>query len=168
MRKFLLFALFMCLFIGPGSAQGDKFKALFIFNFTKYVEWSGDYKTGDFVIAVYGSSDVFSSLQIIGQSKTVGNQPIRVIKVNSPSEASKCNVFYVTPSKSDQVDAVADKFKNTSTLIVTDAPSPFPKDACINLVLVNGKQKFEISKGNLQKQNLKVSSSLLSLGIVLP
>ena len=116
MRKLLLFALFMCLFIGPGNAQGDKFKALFIFNFTKYIEWGGEYQSGDFVIAVYGNSDVYSSLQTIGQTKKVGNQPIKVIKVNSPSEISKCNIFYITPSKSDQIEAVVEKFKNTSTL----------------------------------------------------
>ena len=51
MRKTVLLALFMCLFIRPGSAQGDKFKALFIFNFTKHIEWGGDYKNGVLITA---------------------------------------------------------------------------------------------------------------------
>ncbi len=167
MRKTILLALFMCLFIRPGNAQGDKFKALFIFNFTKYIEWSGEYKNGDFVIAVLGSSDVFSSLQTIAQTKSVGSQPIKVVKINSTGEAMKCNMIYITPSKSATIDDVVSKFKDTSTLIVTDAPNACTKGACINLVLVDGKQKFEISKANVQKQSLKMSAGLLNLGIAL-
>lgn len=166
-RKFTLLALFMCLFISPGNAQEDKFKALFIFNFTKYIEWSGDYKNGDFVIAVLGNSDVFGSLQSISQTKRVGSQPIKVVKINNISEATKCNMIYITPSKSGQLTSITEKFANTNTLIVADDPNACTKGACINLVLVEGKQKFEISKANIQKQNLKVSTSLLNLGIVL-
>lgn len=167
MRKTILLALFMCLFIRPGYSQGDKFKALFIFNFTKHIEWGGDYKNGDFVIAVLGNSEVFNSLQSIGQTKTVGSQPIKVIKVNSPSEAGKCNIFYVPTNKSSEIDATIEKFKNTSTLVVTDGVNGCAKGACINLLLVDGKQKFEVSKANVQKQNLKVSTGLLNLGIAL-
>lgn len=167
MRKTVLLALFMCLFIRPGSAQGDKFKALFIFNFTKHIEWGGDYKNGDFVIAVLGNSEVYNSLLSIGQTKTVGSQPIKVIKVNSPAEVVKCNIFYVPTNKSAEIDKVVDKFKNTSTLVVTDDTNACAKGSCINLQLVDGKQKFEISKANVQKQNLKVSTGLLNLGIAL-
>ena len=132
----------------------------FIFNFTKYIEWSGDYKNGDFVIAVLGNSDVFGSLQSISQTKTVGSQPIKVVKINNINEATKCNMIYITPSKSGELASITEKFANTNTLIVSDDPNACTKGACINLVLVflviyiSGRKLFSISNINITKKNM--------------
>jgi len=50
-------------------------------------------------------------------------------------------------------------------LIVSDSPGTIKDGSCINFILQNGKLNFEISKTNIEKQGLKVTANLLSLGI---
>ncbi|TAJ12312.1 YfiR family protein [Marinilabiliaceae bacterium JC017] len=164
-KKILLVVLLLGYFIRPGNAQNEKFKALFIFNFTKHIEWRGGNPSEDFVIAVYGNSEVIDALQTIAKTKAVGNKKIKVVKVTSPDDLPDCKILYLPPSKSNRLDDVLPHYQKGQTLIVTDKPGLSQKGASINLIEVNGKQKFEISKSNIEKQGLKVTSSLLSLGI---
>ena len=48
------------------SAQEDKFKAIFIYNFTKQIEWPASESNDDFVICVVNQDDVFVTI-IVGE-----------------------------------------------------------------------------------------------------
>ena len=58
------------------------------------------------------------------------------------------------------------KVKGKSTLVVTDKSGMAKQGASINFVSIDNKQKFELNKSNLAKMDLKVSSSLVQLAIV--
>ena len=145
--------------------QDDKFKALFMYNFTKYLEWPADLKSGNFVIGVYGASPIIQELEIIAQKKMVGNQPISVRRFNSPEEISRCHMLYIPEAKSAKAAEIATKFAGKGTIIITDQPGLGKTVAGINYVKVDGKQNFEINRQNIESEGLKVNSSLLSLGI---
>lgn len=163
-KKVLLFGLFFILFQHL-SAQNEKFKALFMYNFTKYLEWPDDYRQGDFVIIVLGETALIDELKIIAEKKKVGFQPIVVKKIASTDQISKCHMIYVSKSKSDNIADVKAKLTTSSTVIIADNPGAISKGAGINYVVNGGKQLFEISKSNVEKQNIKVGADLLSLGI---
>lgn len=163
-KKVLLFGLFFILFQHL-SAQNEKFKALFMYNFTKYLEWPDDYRQGDFVIIVLGETALIDELKIIAEKKKVGFQPIVVKKVASTDQISKCHMIYISKSKSDNIADVKEKLTTSSTVIIADNPGAISKGAGINYVVNGGKQLFEISKSNVEKQNIKVGADLLSLGI---
>ena len=65
--------------------QNEKFKALFIYNFTNYIDWPSNGGT-TFVVAVVGDSPIIGGLQLISKIKTVGKLSIEVIKINTVSE----------------------------------------------------------------------------------
>ncbi|HAN19800.1 MAG: hypothetical protein A2X13_12520 [Bacteroidetes bacterium GWC2_33_15] len=163
-KKVLLFGLFFILFQHL-SAQNEKFKALFMYNFTKYLEWPDDYRQGDFVIIVLGETALIDELKIIAEKKKVGFQPIVVKKIASTDQISKCHMIYISKSKSDNIADVKEKLTTSSTVIIADNPGAISKGAGINYVVNGGKQLFEISKSNVEKQNIKVGADLLSLGI---
>jgi hypothetical protein len=58
------------------------------------------------------------------------------------------------------------KIRGKSTLIITEKPGLARQGAAINFVVQENKTKFELNKGNAEKYDLKVSSNLLSLAIV--
>ncbi len=166
-RKAILFLLF-CLFgTFIVSAQEDMFKALFMYNFTKYIEWPDEYKSGDFVITVVGNSGLISELEKLATKKKVENQAIIVKKVNDVSEISKSHIIYVSPTKSSQLSELKSSLASNPTLIVTDKEGLANSGACINFVRVDGKQKFEINPNNIQSVGLKLNSTLTALGIVI-
>ena len=147
------------------NGQDEKFKALFMYNFTKYLEWPPDKKSGDFVIGVYGNSPIITELNIIAQKRKVGAQSIVVKKVATVTEFSGCNILYIPEYKSGKIDEIATQCKGGGTALITDKPGLAKTVAGINYVKVDGKQNFEINRKNLEAQGVKVNSALLNLGI---
>jgi YfiR/HmsC-like len=146
-------------------SQDDRFKALFMYNFTKYLEWPTDKQSGSFIIGVFGTSAIQNELEVIAEKKKVGTQDILVKQVNTPAEIKSCNFVYIPENKSVKAQEILNSWSGSGTVIITDKPGLAKTFSGINYVQVNGKQSFEINKKNLEKQGVKVNSVLLSLGI---
>lgn len=142
-----------------------KLKAVFIYNFTKYIEWPKKYQEGYFVLGVLGETPLFSELTKMAQTKKIGSQSILVKKFTSISEIENCHLLYVTDKKSIDLDDIIKKTKTASTLIITEKEGLVDKGAGINFVVRDNKQKFEMNKQNIQTKKLKVSSNLEALAI---
>ena len=147
------------------SAQKEKFKALFIFNFTKNVEWSPQVKTGNFVIGVIGSSAMCAELQTIAQTQKVGSMPIKVINCSSPQELEYCHLVYLPSNKAASLPALLSKTSGKETLVVTDGKNLAAQGSAISFILDGEKLKFEICRRNIEKHGLKSSMALANLGI---
>lgn len=164
MRKPIFLILLLILIkANLAQAQEEKFKALFLYNYAKNIEWTST--SGDFVIGVLGSSPIIDELNIIAEKKKVGTQAIVIKKHNSLDGAEKCNIFYLPSNKTANLSSLLAKVKGKKVLIVSDSPGTIKDGSCINFILQNGKLTFEISKTNIEKQGLKVTANLLSLGI---
>lgn len=161
--SFLVF-LFL-IFSFPAKGQDEKFKAIFIYNFTKYIEWPSKSTGGTFIICVLGSDAIIAELEGIAGKKMVGPMKIFVKKVNSPAEIGQCHIVYIPQSKSSQITQVVDKLKGQNVLIISDKQSGCSMGSGMNFINKSGKINFEVSKPNIEKEGLKVSSELLSLGI---
>ncbi len=146
-------------------AQNEMFKALFMYNFTKNIEWPATYKQGDFVIGILGNSLIVAELKRIAVKKMTGNQPIKVVRFSSVGDIDKCNIIYIPPKSSGKLQDVISKLKGQPTVIITDHAGLAKKGSCINYITVNGDQKFELNKTNIIKRGLKVTSFLLSLSV---
>lgn len=168
MKKGLSVLLLLMLFFTSIAVKGqnEKFKALFLYNFTKYIEWPANMQGGDFVIGVLGNSPIKKELDIIASKKTIGTQPIKVKVFNSINDIGSCHVLFIPPGKSSTLAEVNKKISGKGILVITDKPGLAKKGAGINYVLKDGHQDFEINKSTIKQQNLKVNSSLFALGTV--
>lgn len=144
-----------------------KIKAMFIYSFTRYVEWPSDYKQGNFVIGVMGSGSLVSELDKMANSgKRAGSQAIEVKSFATSSAISRCHMLIVPSDFKGNLAEVLAKIKGQSTLIITEKAGMAKSGAAINFVVQNNKQAFELNKSNAEKYDLKVSSNLLTLAIV--
>lgn len=166
MKKTYVFFAFVFLLICQGVfAQNEKYQALFIYNFTKFIDWPQSYKSGKFRIGVYGSSSIISELKSIAQTKTVGSQQIEVTKVNTEEEASKCHMLYIPGNKSSSLQEIVAELSNKPLLIIVDDKGAAKNGAGISFLVQGGKQKFEINTNRIKSCGLKVDQSLINLGI---
>jgi len=165
-RPWIIF-LMLFLLIPASQAQDEKFKALFMYNFTKYLEWPTNKQSGDFIIGVYGNSPIINELNIIAQKKKVGAQQIVVRKVTDIAQFADCNIIYVPENRSTKVEEIKQNCDKKGVVLITDKKGYAQQLSGINYVKINGKQNFEINKKNLEYQGIKVNSVLLSLGIVI-
>lgn len=163
-KRWILLLLFVCS-MPLARGQDEKFKALFMYNFTKYLEWPGAKKSGNFRIAVLGNSPIISELQTIATKKTVENQKIEVVKLNEIGAAVDCHILFIPAGRSYNVEEIKSKLAGKAVVIITDSPGAAKDFSGINYVKQDGKQSFEINKKHLDSQGVMVNSNLISLGV---
>lgn len=158
-------AIFAFLLLATAArAQDEKFKALFMYNFTKYIEWPQAKQSGSFVIGVFGSNSILPDLQEIASKKTVGSQPIVIKEFGASDDPTKLHILYVTADKSSAVDGFVDKIKGKGVVLITDQPGFAEAKSGINYIKDDGKLKFEASDKHLTEEGVKVSAQLYNLG----
>jgi len=173
MKKIIFIVLSFILFTSSAPVNIDqaeeanaKIKAIYIYNFTKYIEWPASYKEGNFVVGVLGSnSALLAELNKMANSKTVGIQKFEIKNLSSCSAADKYNIVYVLSDNSSQISHVINALKGKSTLIVTDKPGLAKQGAGINFFVDGNKQKIELNRTNIEKYKLKVASTLVEMAI---
>jgi len=166
MKKGLLLAI-LILFCGLTQAQNYKQHPLFIFSFTRYVQWPEAYTQGDFEILVLGDSPLIDELKLLAQNKKVGDRPIKVIKINGVSEIRKCNMLFVPADKSDKLNEVMQKIDTQSILLMTEQPGLGSQGSCINFISKEGKLAFELNQAAFAKRNLKASNELTRIATII-
>ena len=144
----------------------SKIKAIFIYNFTKYIEWPENQKQGDFVIGVLGNSNpnLIKELDKMATLSKIGSRGFVVKIYNSVEEITKCQ--FITAEKSNLITAAVQKVAKNNTLVIGENTGQIKKGAVINFVYQENKQKFELSKTNAERSGLTVSSSLINMAIL--
>jgi hypothetical protein len=166
MKKTFVFVLLFLTSVS-GFAQNYKLYTLFIFSFTRYIQWPEAYSQGDFEIIILGDSPVIEDLKAMAQAKKVGDRAIKVTRINSPAEIRKCNILFVPAAKSAQLPEVLAKVNTQSILVVTEENGLASKGSNINFILKDGKVAFELNQSTVSRQNMKVSNELSRLAILI-
>ncbi len=149
-----------------GQDTNARIKSVFIYNFTRYIDWPADYKTGNFVINMYGSNTaMLTELNNMAKTKTVGTQKIEIRNTTTLDGIGKPHILYISSDVSTPLADIVAKLKGKATLLVTEQPGSAKKGAAINFIVVDNRQKFELNQSNAEKYNLKVSSSLVAMAI---
>lgn len=170
-KAFILLLGITLLSAGVIATSGDDpnahIKAVFIYNFTKYVEWPKSYKEGNFVITILGnSSGLLSELNTMAGNKTVGTQRFEInSRTSLENLPSKCHILFIPGNAEIKLPEVIAKLKGKNTLIIAEKAGSTKQGAAINFVVMDNKQKFEINKTNAEKYELKISSTLTSLAV---
>jgi hypothetical protein len=161
MRKIILF-ISILIFSLQSHAQTDLSRAqsMFIYNFSRLIEWPASQKTGPFVIGVIGSSTITNELKTYTTGKSVGSQPIMIKTFKNITELSSCQILYVPFSETKQLPNIIQQLTSKNTLIITEKNGAIDLGSAINFVVIGDKLKFELCTNNATKYEIKVSSKL--------
>lgn len=161
-KIFVSTILLLALFVSQISAQTGiaRAQAMFIYNFSRLIEWPANYKSGPFVIGVVGNSDLTDQLKSYTAGKSVGSQPITVKQFDSPTSISTCHILFVPFSSTKHMTSIDAQVQNKSTLIISEKNGATKDGSAINFIIVGDKLKFELASANATKYNIKISSKL--------
>jgi hypothetical protein len=161
MRKILFVFLFTVIGINIFAQTGlPKAQAMFIYNFSRLIEWPSNYKSGPFIIGVLGSSSTFDELESFVMGKNVGTQPISVIKFASSANISNCHILFITFNKTKELPIIVPQLQGRSTLLITEKNNAIENGSAINFTVIDDKLKFEFKPENATKYQIKLSSKL--------
>ncbi len=164
--KCFLFILFFFIYKPFVVAQDDKYKSIFIYNFTKLIEWPADKQTDEFIITVYGNSGITSELQALSMKMKINNKPIVIKQTSSLVQLPPTQILYVCKDKTTDLSTALNDLAKKNILVITEKPMACKSGASLNFITKNGSLGFEISPSNFDKSGLKVNAQLLSLGTV--
>lgn len=161
-----LFILLAFVFVPNGKAQVTDAQAMFIYNFSRLIEWPANAKSGDFTIGVLGNSQITSSLTTFVVGKKVGSQNIAIKQFNDVGDITSCHILFVSFGKSSKMSEVQSKLSGTHSLIIGEKKDLVSDGAAINFVIDNNKLRFQLNTANAEKYQLKVSKSLQEMAML--
>jgi hypothetical protein len=163
MKKYLLVLSFITIPLFTGLSQVSSVsqaQSMFIYNFSRLIQWPASGTTGEFVIGVIGDNEVYSSLLSFVANKKVGAQSIVVKKFEDPQSISRCQILFVGDSKISKFPEVISKIQGFNSLVITEKRGMINSGSAIDFILVEDKLKFVMNAENAVKYNLTVSKSL--------
>lgn len=175
-RPIFLSVAFFCLSIPLFSSQSlenqdnptkeEDLKAVFIYNFTKYVFWSDNDTSLTFNISIIGESNIVFPLNEIANSRKVGEKEIIINKIKDINNLSQSHVLFISESERDRLPAILNQINQKNTLTVSDSDGFAKMGVGINFLYINGNIRFELNQTSLERAGLKVSSQLLRLAVL--
>lgn len=138
-------------------------KALFVYNFTKYIEWPNLKPGAPFIIQVYGDADMKERLDKMLKGRKVQDHPI-VVRQYSPADTTAVQINYIPARQYNKAQAILDSSNGKGSLEITDGLTG-KNIPGINLFKIDEKLKFQLNEQALRKDGLKISTQLLDLAV---
>ena len=163
----MLFAMAIAMSSKAQERSIQEIHSMMVYNFMKYVNWPPTSTSGNFVIGVLAESKVHETLNKWYGKKSKGAQKIEIKSFASIAEITGCHVLYVGKVKGADIETLLAQMSGKSTLIITNKPGMAKKGSGINFKTINGKLKFELNQAAIATANLKVSSQLSGMAILI-
>jgi hypothetical protein len=164
--KGALALLFLCFTWAGMDQELNEYsvKAMFIYNFTKYVEWPATSDQRAIQIAVSGYTPVQKALIELSQHINAGQKKLQVLHLD-PNSATQYHVIFVPHEEQERLEEIAKRFQGKGVLIVSEEAKNASKGAAINLLVSDNKIRFEVFLSNARNGGVKISSQLTNLAI---
>ena len=141
-------------------------KAVFLYNFTQFVEWPETaFPTpgSPFVIGIVGDDPFRTAIDAIVTGEKVKEHPIVVQRFATLKEVDNCHIIFVSGPEAESYAKSGSELRNKSILTVSDAPGFAKMGGMIRLVMQENKIKLQINPTVAKAAQLSISSKLLRL-----
>lgn len=139
-------------------------KAVYLFNFGKFIEWPASAKKDDsFAICVLGADPFGSVLDATLAGETIENQKLVARRIASARDAADCRILFVSASEAPRLKDILASLNKSAILTVSDLPDFTVDGGMIQFVLQGDKVRFEVNLTAAEKANLTLSSQLLKV-----
>jgi len=148
------------------SPSEYQLKAVFLFNFAKFIDWPPGSLTSPqspFAICILGQDPFGNALDDILQGKMIRDQPLAVQRLKDQAEARRCQIVFVSSSESARLAEILKSLRGANTLIVGETNGFAASGGTIEFTLEDNRLRFTINTDAADRAGLKFSAKLLSL-----
>lgn len=139
-------------------------KAVFLFNFTQFVDWppqSFADPQAPFVIGVLGRDPFGSALDEAVRGETVNGRALVVQRYRSVAELKPCQILFIDRSAGPELTRTLESLEHRGTLTVSDFDSQAPRSVIIRFLSEGKKIRLRINVDSARDAGLTISSKLL-------
>lgn len=112
----------------PTPADEYVVKAMFVFNFTKYIDWSTFQPNSEFVISVYGNSEITTYLEKIATRKNVNEKQIVIKRIKTFNEAIGSQIIFIPQKLIADIPELSEKYKLKCGIIISEGDGAIKRE----------------------------------------
>jgi hypothetical protein len=138
-------------------------KAAYIYNFAKLIDWPSANKEGNFIIGVYGTTNVYKELINKYSTKRIGTQDIEIRKLSDSPDVGSVHVLFIAHNNSKDLKAILSNLEYEPVLVITEMDGAINTGSVINFLVIDNNLKFELNVSEAKNRQLIVGSRLKDL-----
>jgi hypothetical protein len=147
------------------SAIEANVKAVFLFNFSKYVTWPpialGERSPAEVRVCVTANDSFFGLLKSAVEGEDIDGKPLLPVALEGLDDARTCQILYIGDAQSADAKAWLNAVRGQQILTVADGE--LNDDTVIAFVRDSNRVRFDINRAAASRRNLNISSKLLRL-----
>lgn len=141
-------------------------KAVFLFNFTQFVEWPATSFSSDqapMVIGILGADPFGSFLEETVEGEKINGRPLLIRHYTTIEEVEACQLLFINIAEKNKREQVLTGLKGRNILTVSDAPGFMEQGGMIRFFTKKDKINLQVNLEAAKAANLVISSKLLRL-----
>jgi len=162
----LLGALLFGVRVEAQAPMGEsQVKAMFVYNFLKFVEWpSESVRAKDpFVVLIIGDGATADATEQFLESKMIGDRPLFVRRVKWDASLAGARAVFVVETDVKKLHHVFDAATAAGALTIGEGEAFATRGGVIGLLVEDRRVRFDVDTTAAQNAGLRVSSKLLAL-----
>lgn len=139
-------------------------KAVFVFNFSHFVQWPADAfssPTQPFVIGVLGGDELAARVEEAASGERVGGRALQVRRLRGTEGIGDCRILYIDRSRGADLERILAAVNPRGTLTVSDTQDAARRGAMIQLANERNRIRLLIDVDAATAAGLTISSNLL-------
>lgn len=145
-------------------------KAVFLFNFTQFVEWPTNTfpeAQAPLTIGVLGDDPFGNFLEEIVRGESAGGHQIIVKRFQRAADVDRCQILFISASEAKRVKTILAALKNRKILTVSDIEGFAKSGGIVRFVTEQNRIHVRINLEAAKDAGLVVSSKLLRLAEII-
>jgi hypothetical protein len=159
----------LCSLISFGQSQVAseyQVKAVFLYNFSRFIDWPSTSFTSSsspFVIGIIGDDPFGPYLEEAVAGENIDNHPIIIQHYSDVRDIGECHILYINYHDPERVKRTISALSNKSTLTVNEVPNFVRWGGIVQFFTEKNKIRLQINTEAAKSAQLKISSKLLSV-----
>ncbi len=167
-KRFLVLAalLFGVRAEAQSAMSESQVKAMFVYNFLKFVEWPADTSVGakdPFVVIIIGEGATADATEHFLESKMIGARPLVVRRIRWDQSLAGARAAFVLERDAKKLHRVLDAAASAGVLTIGEGESFTARGGVIGLLVEDRRVRFDVDTSAAQNAGLRISSKLLAL-----
>jgi hypothetical protein len=150
----------------PTPGMEYQVKAVFLFNFTQFVDWPAEAfarPDSPLIIGILGQDPFDTYLDDVVRGEKAGGHPIIVRRFRDIDSVRDCQLLFVGEADSRRPETVLAALRERTILTVGDSGDFSKRGGMIDFITRQGKIRLQINVETVRAARLTVSSKLLRL-----
>ena len=149
---------------GTTPSREYQVKAVFLFNFTQFIEWPADAFTradAPLVIGILGEDPFGTYLEETVRGEKANGRPLTVERYRNIQEIGNCQVLFISRSEAERLERIFASLSGKPVLTVGDVEGFARRGGMIRFAMTGGKVGLSINLDAAKAARLTISSKLL-------